>query len=248
MTEAETLDHWEAYFPGKRMPGMPEPKEGCCNGKVKDRRLRDLDIPGRYCGRPAGWGTEHSGIGGCKLHGGSTKTHVTSARKVAMEREIKTLAEFLGEETTNEPAAVMAERLVRKMQAWADAIETKVVSLTSLTTESTLGVEQTKAEVEILERGWDRLMAALQFALKFDLEARRFELERSQAVLILEAVRGVIVDPQAQLNDTQTARLLSNLRTAMEEIAPNLRPEWAVEFDKTPELVQSMSTETRNEG
>lgn len=35
-----------------------------CNGKV--HRVN------RYCKRPAGWGTEHAGVGRCKLHGGCT--------------------------------------------------------------------------------------------------------------------------------------------------------------------------------
>lgn len=26
-----------------------------------------------YCGQPAGWGTDHTGVGRCKFHGGNTK-------------------------------------------------------------------------------------------------------------------------------------------------------------------------------
>ena len=41
----------------------PKPADRHCNGKVH-RQLR-------YCQRPAGWGTDHAGIGRCKLHYGS---------------------------------------------------------------------------------------------------------------------------------------------------------------------------------
>src|SRR6188508_531643 len=44
---------------------------------------------GLTCRRPAGWGTDHVGIGSCKLHGGRTPTHgtyaaTTVARRVAV--------------------------------------------------------------------------------------------------------------------------------------------------------------------
>lgn len=32
------------------------------------------------CARPAGWGTEHVGVGRCKLHGGCTPSHIEHAR------------------------------------------------------------------------------------------------------------------------------------------------------------------------
>lgn len=35
---------------------------------------------GGTCGKTAGWGTEHVGIGRCKLHGGCTPTQVKTAR------------------------------------------------------------------------------------------------------------------------------------------------------------------------
>lgn len=33
-----------------------------------------------HCTRPAGWGTPHSGTGRCKLHGGSTPSHIANAQ------------------------------------------------------------------------------------------------------------------------------------------------------------------------
>lgn len=40
------------------------------------------------CTRPAGWGTPHPGLGRCKLHGGSTKSHVEAARQEMARREL----------------------------------------------------------------------------------------------------------------------------------------------------------------
>jgi|SRR6185369_16132013 len=44
---------------------------------------RQADAP---CTRPAGWGTPHPGIGRCKLHGGSTPSHVLHAQRQVAEQ------------------------------------------------------------------------------------------------------------------------------------------------------------------
>jgi hypothetical protein len=36
---------------------------------------------GGACRRPAGWGTDHTGYGRCKLHGGNTRNHQQAARR-----------------------------------------------------------------------------------------------------------------------------------------------------------------------
>jgi hypothetical protein len=41
---------------------------------------RKRDGSGTTCTLPAGWGTDHVGIGACKLHGGKTPNHQTAAR------------------------------------------------------------------------------------------------------------------------------------------------------------------------
>jgi hypothetical protein len=41
----------------------------------------DKKHSGGKCGNPAGFGTTHLGIGRCKFHGGTTRTHVKSALK-----------------------------------------------------------------------------------------------------------------------------------------------------------------------
>ena len=62
-----------------------------------DGRSRDRDKPkcgGKrrgtegQCQRPAGWGTDHPGIGACKLHGGSTPNHHKNALKVQAQRDV----------------------------------------------------------------------------------------------------------------------------------------------------------------
>lgn len=63
------------------------PVEGKCNAPNPKR--------GKICGQPAGWGTDHSGVGPCKLHGGSFPT-VSAAWKPALadRQAAQALAKF----------------------------------------------------------------------------------------------------------------------------------------------------------
>jgi hypothetical protein len=54
---------------------------------------------GKPCRRPAGWGTDHTGIGRCKLHGGSTP----SQRKWAEKELAKIECQRLGVEVEVDP-------------------------------------------------------------------------------------------------------------------------------------------------
>ena len=46
---------------------------------------------GKPCARPAGWGTDHPGVGRCKLHLGSTAKHRKAASTELAKRECATL-------------------------------------------------------------------------------------------------------------------------------------------------------------
>lgn len=54
--------------------------EGKCNGKLSKGK------PGK-CTQKAGWGTPHVGEGRCKLHGGSTQSHIKSAQVATAKKE-----------------------------------------------------------------------------------------------------------------------------------------------------------------
>jgi hypothetical protein len=66
------------------MTTTPEtPGRDKCGGRKRDGS-------GGVCTRPAGWGTDHPGIGKCKLHGGSTPNHKAAARVVQARRDVAT--------------------------------------------------------------------------------------------------------------------------------------------------------------
>ncbi|HET6866297.1 MAG TPA: hypothetical protein VFH80_10250 [Solirubrobacteraceae bacterium] len=59
----------------------PSPAKG--HGKCGAARKGDRGP----CTRPAGWGTDHPGVGRCKLHGGATPTHQRAAELEIARRE-----------------------------------------------------------------------------------------------------------------------------------------------------------------
>lgn len=64
---------------------------------------------GGECGKPAGWGTDHNGIGRCKIHGGSTPNQIKNVQKQVAERE----ARKFGLARTVDPHTALIEELHR---------------------------------------------------------------------------------------------------------------------------------------
>jgi hypothetical protein len=67
--------------------------------------------PKPTCSLPAGWGTDHVGVGRCKLHGGNTPNHRTAARlKLAelTDPAIAVLGRILVDQDATEAARLRA--------------------------------------------------------------------------------------------------------------------------------------------
>lgn len=72
--------------------------EGCtstghCHRKRSARQESAITPEGRIkaCHRPKGWGTNHVGIGGCKLHGGNAPGSVKAAQREIATNAVQTL-------------------------------------------------------------------------------------------------------------------------------------------------------------
>lgn len=79
---------------------------------------------GAPCKRPAGWGTEHPGMGRCKLHGGNTPNH----RKAVQRQQIAVEVSRLGLSVETTPTAALQDALNRA-QADVIALGAKVALL-----------------------------------------------------------------------------------------------------------------------
>src|SRR5580658_2191857 len=96
MTEDEQLTVWKQYYPGRKIPGSYQPQDGKCGAQINSTEVRSLQLI-RYCTKNAGYGTEHTGIGSCKHHGGSTPNHLRSAARQMVKRDLAELSLALGE-------------------------------------------------------------------------------------------------------------------------------------------------------
>jgi hypothetical protein len=83
-----------------------------------DRRYRTCgatkrDGTGDPCERPAGWGTPHPGIGRCKLHLGSTGTHVEHAERESRDEQKAAAVTALGLSVDMPADEALAEEMAR---------------------------------------------------------------------------------------------------------------------------------------
>lgn len=65
--------------------------EGSASGHGGTNRCGARKSGGGTCGQVAGWGTDHTGYGHCKLHGGSTPNGRTFARLAQAKAEVERL-------------------------------------------------------------------------------------------------------------------------------------------------------------
>jgi hypothetical protein len=136
---------------------------------------RKRQEPHDACKRPAGWGTDHPGVGCCKYHGGASPSGKKAAATVKAEREVRALA---AQYLADAPAVVNPlERLLGlagETDAWLAAARTRVGQLLdedALTTWSETG-EDVKALVKVYERALDRTHSMLASLAKLDIEKR----------------------------------------------------------------------------
>lgn len=155
---------------------------------------------GGHCGRPAGWGTSHIGVGQCKLHGGSTP----NANKNAAVR----IAQSLGEPLDIQPH----DALLSCVQITAGEVAYCTMRITELKTDDYVGhpesfVEETGPDggksiarqhpvelniwIRARQDSMDRLARYAKMALDAGVEERRVRLAENMAMQlapVLEAI------------------------------------------------------------
>lgn len=226
MTNEEQQALWSETYPDEKIPGNFEKAEGKCNARVRDKRLKELDIE-RYCNKTAGMGTSHFGEGTCKWHLGATVKHTVTAVRTKMNKELMTLSEQLGEAAPIGPPEVEAWILASKMKQWSVILEAKMDELNGiLEVTDKAGVEHVRALIEVMERAWDRYQSSLEFMLKFDLSKRVVELEERQANLIGSAFMAIILSQDLKLSEAQIETARNLFANKMNEMGPQLEPSW----------------------
>lgn len=176
------------------------------------------------CGQTAGWGTDHPGIGRCKLHGGSTPSHKAAARRVQAEVAVATFGlpiavgphEALLEELHRTAGAVawlgaVVGELDRGAVVWGRTRVKRGGDDHGVTREA-----KPNAWVELWHRERRHLVDVAKACVTAGIEERRVELEQARVRLQAEAVQAGL--DAAGLSDDQRATvirvMLDRLRVA----------------------------------
>jgi hypothetical protein len=177
------------------MPHTPEQRSAqpLCLARKKN---------GEQCRAFAGQGTDHFGFGKCKYHGGSTKTHRTSA----VIAQAKQRASRLGEPYEMEPV----EALLWMVNLSAGQVRYLGEELASLDGERLSG------ESLILQRLWDserdRLARISKAAVDAGVTERAIVLAERTGAALADVLRRVFFDPELRLSVAQQKRLPDLMR------------------------------------
>lgn len=138
------------------------------------------------CTRPAGWGTDHAGLGRCKLHGGATPPQMTGAARVLLDAEARALLANLDVTPVDDPLRALLT-LAGQILAWQTATAALVNRLEDVRTEAA-GGEQLRVEVALYERAMDRAAHVLAAIARLGIEERLATVTEHQADIVTGAV------------------------------------------------------------
>lgn len=190
-----------------------DPDKPTCGGKLRRG-------PG-HCTRPPGWATTHPGIGRCKLHGGSTPTHVAHAGR---ERARQAVATF-GLPQDIDPRDALLQEVHRsaghvawlgelvaslehggtgyRREEWIDGAPDDedartrdvYVPLSGLKQLSTDGkYEKPSVWVELYQRERRHLREVCRDAIAAGIAERQVRLAEQQGAVIVSVIRAVLAD------------------------------------------------------
>lgn len=146
------------------------------------------------CTRPAGWGTPHPGIGRCKLHLGSTPSHVAAAEAVLAKRYADAAIAGLwpglvSAVPVRDPLDLLG-RVAGALEEMTDRVGERVNSLKGVGGGE--GLTQLRAEVVLLEKLLGHLRGVGSDMARLGIAERRVELEQGRAEIVVSAFLAAI--------------------------------------------------------
>jgi len=174
---------------------------------------------GKPYGLPAGWGTDHPGVGRCRKHWGTTPNHVTAAARIMAQRA----CEQLGVQVETTPDEALHEALLRAQgRVLYFAAREAALGADELTFGATrrvirpdvsggMGVRELHQEARVsawtrlLQDAEDRLAKIAAVMKQLGIEERRVAITEQQVAQIRRVLDGVLTD--LNLSAEQRAKL-----------------------------------------
>jgi hypothetical protein len=200
-------------------PGAGHGDDGLCGAKTRS---------GGTCGRQAGWGTSHLGVGSCSSHGGSTPTHELSGAVALARRQ----ALVMGEPLDADPHEVILDciRIARgEVRYCSDriadledalvrhqAIKVRPLSYGKEGESATETVEEVTTSEQVTLHAWvvarhaamDRAVNYSKIALAAGVEERRVRVAERAGEMMAQLIRGVLTDLGVPLEDPKTREVV----------------------------------------
>lgn len=158
--------------------------------------------PGGPCTRPAGWGTDHAGVGSCKLHGGSTLSHRRSAALItARQRLTELTARPLTPAEFRDPMRGLWEHYTEACLN-VDFLRDKVMELTEWTGdifsldrdgEKHATSEEARAYVRLYKEAQIERRKSAEACIKAGIMDRMASVEEGKWLLMAELVRRSLI-------------------------------------------------------
>ena len=169
--------------------------------KAHGLRCGGTNRQGGPCEQPAGFGTDHTGSGNCKWHGGASP----NGRKHALQqRAERALYQYEAAPVENPLTALQA--LAGRALALEQAIGDIVNDLTSIRYGSDAGGEQLRSEVAVLERAMDRAGRLLVDIAKLNIEDRLAKVTEAQTTMVADALAAVLGEMGLSAEQQRDAR------------------------------------------
>jgi hypothetical protein len=153
---------------------------------------------GQTCRLFAGQGTSHKGVGKCKLHGGSTPTHIASAIITTVKRE----ALQFGEELDLQPA----EALLAMLRLSAGQVAFIRGQLAQMSEE-----QRDEFHGQVLLRMWgeerDRTARIAEAALRVGIEEKQVRIAERYGALLASLIAGILTDLALTPEQQELARM-----------------------------------------
>lgn len=159
---------------------------------------RKRDGSGGTCTRPAGWGTNHAGVGRCKLHGGATQSHRQAGERALAEQAVATF----GLPREVDPRDALLEEVYRTAGVvdwlWGKVRELEPRAVVWGVVERTEDGEKQKAAPNIWYELWARerkhLTEVCRVGVASGLEERRVRLAEQQGQLLAGVIQAILAD------------------------------------------------------
>lgn len=175
-----------------------------CGGK-----RRAADSGGAPCTRPAGWGTDHAGTGRCKLHGGSTPSHVQAGQKAMAAAAVETF----GLPREVDPRDALLEEVYRTAGA-VDWLTLKVRELQSA--DVVWGKAEESADdvkykagvnvwIQLQQSERAHLVRVCKEAINAGIEERKVRLAEQQGSMLAGVIKAILGD--LELSPEQAAKV-----------------------------------------